>query len=334
MQAIDEDGYREFDTSYKSLVKRIDADLKNVLPEKEPVNLYNPMQYMLELPGKRFRAVLLLLSCKSFCGEFERSMQAACALEIIHNFTLVHDDIMDDDDVRRGQPTVYKKWDENVAILTGDGLIALAYKLLSGVPAEKIRQVIKIFSEGIIKICEGQSYDSDFEKRINISGEEYLRMISLKTGVLISISAEIGALLGDAGSEEVKKVKNFGMELGNAFQIQDDLFDIYSSEDVLGKNIGSDLRKGKKSYPVILFMEKAREEDKKLYYNSVNRTTLSAEYLPVIKDLFSKYDIERTVQKEVNNRIDDAQRVLRTIQNRTHIRDLFFLAEKIRRRKY
>ncbi len=224
---------KEFNKLYEDLLDIINRNIESSIKKNEPVNLYSPMKYMVNLRGKRLRPILLMLSCDALGGDYRNCISAACAVEIIHNFTLVHDDIMDEDDKRRGEPTVYKKWNRNVAILTGDGLIALAYKFLSDVPAEKIKEIIKIFSDGIIKICEGQSMDNDFEKMDYVSEKDYLKMVSLKTGVLLSVCAEIGAILANANPDEVTVLKKFGMELGIAFQIQDDLFDIYSSEEVL-----------------------------------------------------------------------------------------------------
>jgi len=334
MYSYSENDIKDFDQLYGNLNRQIDNGIRNAIVEMEPKNLYDPMKYMLTLKGKRLRPILLMLCSNAVGGNSKDSLAAACAIEIIHNFTLVHDDIMDEDDMRRGNPTVYKKWDENVAILTGDGLIALAYKFLSDTSRDRIKEIIKIFSDGIIKICEGQSLDNDFEKRSYITKQEYLKMISLKTGVLISVSCEIGAIMGNADPERIEILKEFGMELGIAFQVQDDLFDIFSSEDILGKDIGSDLQKGKKSYPVILFMEKASVNEKVHFNRYIKDKNIAGQAINDVRDMLTKYEIDTAVTIEVNNRIDKSQEILERMESNSEIKYLMLLCEKIRNRKY
>ncbi|MCH8286925.1 polyprenyl synthetase family protein [candidate division KSB1 bacterium] len=245
---------------YSEISSLIDSDLAKAVSIEFPPNLYNPMKYVLSSKGKRFRPVLLIMACETVGGSFQDAYNASLAIEILHNFTLVHDDIMDDDQLRRGRKTVHKKWNNSIAILTGDGLIALAYRYLLRSKTERIRDIIKKFSEAIIKICEGQSLDKDMESASEVNIDDYLDMIKRKTGVLISISAELGGILGNASETEIEALKNFGFEIGIAFQIQDDLLDIISDEVVIGKDLGSDLALGKKTYPIIKLIDKFTNE--------------------------------------------------------------------------
>lgn len=196
--------------------------------------------------------MIVLLACAVVGSDFRKALDPAVAVEILHNFSLIHDDIMDHDDLRRGRPTIHKKWDENVAILSGDLLAAVAFKALSHGPAARLPQMTRVFSEGFIQLCEGQALDKEFEARPSVSEREYLHMIALKTAALFRVSAQLGAIAGGAPSKLEKALTDFGHNLGMAFQIQDDWLDISAREEILGKTIGSDLIEHKKTYPSIL----------------------------------------------------------------------------------
>ena len=226
----------------------------------EPAGLYDPLRYMMEIGGKRIRPRLCLLAYSLFKEEMNQSILGpAAALEVFHSFTLIHDDIMDKADVRRGVPTVYRKWDENTAILSGDVMSIESYKLLAQAPAEVLPKALELFSTTAAEVCEGQQYDMDFEDMESVPMEDYLKMIGLKTAVLIACSAKMGALIGGADDRTCDLLYRFGYDLGLAFQIADDWLDTYSDPKVFGKAIGGHILNNKKSWLMTRAFEKAGE---------------------------------------------------------------------------
>ena len=226
----------------------------------EPAGLYDPLRYMMEIGGKRIRPRLCLLAYSLFKEETNQSILGpAAALEVFHSFTLIHDDIMDKADVRRGVPTVYRKWDENTAILSGDVMSIESYKLLAQAPAEVLPKALELFTTTAAEVCEGQQYDMDFEDMESVPMEDYLKMIGLKTAVLIACSAKMGALIGGADDRTCDLLYRFGYDLGLAFQIADDWLDTYSDPKVFGKAIGGDILNNKKSWLMTRAFEKAGE---------------------------------------------------------------------------
>ena len=227
----------------------------------EPAGLYDPLRYMMEIGGKRIRPRLCLLAYSLFKEEMNQSILGpAAALEVFHSFTLIHDDIMDKADVRRGVPTVYRKWDENTAILSGDVMSIESYKLLAQAPAEVLPKALELFTTTAAEVCEGQQYDMDFEDMESVPMEDYLKMIGLKTAVLIACSAKMGALIGGADDRTCDLLYRFGYDLGLAFQIADDWLDTYSDPKVFGKAIGGDILNNKKSWLMTRAFEKAGEK--------------------------------------------------------------------------
>ncbi len=236
-------------------IKELFANLKFTA---EPAGLYDPLRYMMEIGGKRIRPRLCLTAYSIFKDEFNEEIFApAAALEVFHSFTLIHDDIMDKADVRRGVPTVYRKWDENTAILSGDVMSIESYKLLAKAPAAVLPAALELFSKTAAEVCEGQQYDMDFEDMESVPMEDYLKMIGLKTGVLIACSAKMGALVGGASQEACDLLYRFGYDLGLAFQIADDWLDTYGDVKVFGKAIGGDIVNNKKSWLLTRAFEKA-----------------------------------------------------------------------------
>ncbi|TFH00616.1 MAG: polyprenyl synthetase family protein, partial [Calditrichales bacterium] len=234
----------------------IDDEIRSIpLAEKIPL-FYDPIQYVNRLSGKKIRPLLAILSGLASGGKLENLLPPAAAVELLHNFSLVHDDIMDQDDVRRGNPTVHIKWDEGTAILTGDGLLGLAYRKLLATPNVTDLRIARLFTDAMIEICEGQALDKSFEERSRISESEYLLMIQKKTATLIQLSAQIGGIVGEADDHQVAALADFGFNLGMAFQIQDDLLDIVADEEKLGKRVGSDLEMHKKTIITIRLSQK------------------------------------------------------------------------------
>ena len=219
---------------------------------REPSDLYNPLGYMISIGGKRLRPVTCLMTYNLFSDRIEKPvLYPAMALEVFHGFTLIHDDIMDKADIRRGQPTVHKKWNNNIAILSGDVMSIMAYELLASCPAEKLSEVLALFSKTAAQVCEGQQYDMNFEHLPFITMDDYLSMIGLKTAVLIACSAKMGALIAGADAKIANALYDFAYTLGIAFQIQDDYFDTFGQSSIFGKNIGGDIMNNKKTWLLV-----------------------------------------------------------------------------------
>lgn len=234
----------------------LNAILQNYFPYKEPQYLYEPIHYTLSGGGKKIRPVLLSIISDYSGAVAESRIQAAMAVELFHIFSLVHDDIMDHDILRRGKETVHVKWDDATAILAGDGLLAMAHLILSDINCTNFKAVVKTFSQAVLDVCEGQAFDKAYESKPSILLDEYLNMIRLKTACLLGASAKMGALLGTASKEEADSFYQFGIHLGLAFQIQDDILDLYADEATLGKDVGSDVKNNKKSILTVLAQAK------------------------------------------------------------------------------
>lgn len=234
------------------MIRGTDLAIRKLIGKKNPVTLYEPARYLFEGGGKRLRSVMTLLAYGLIRPDYEKALPAAAAVEILHNFSLVHDDIMDHDDLRRGRPTVHKKWNESIAILSGDLLAAKAYQSLGRLPEKSIRKSLEIFNSGFISLCEGQALDKEFETCERVDIKDYLKMIGLKTAALFVTAMRLGIVAASGKPAQEKNAADFGHAFGLAFQIQDDLLDITGNEKTLGKDIGSDLVEQKKTYVSIL----------------------------------------------------------------------------------
>jgi len=267
-------------------------------PEK-PAELYEPMQYILSLGGKRLRPVLTLIACELFSGEYKRAKSAALALEFFHNFSLLHDDIMDKAPVRRGQPTVHKKWNENIAILSGDGLLIESYKLLCSYPSPLLELLLKTFNETSQEVCEGQQLDMNFEQQTDVSIENYLEMIRLKTSVLLGCSLKIGALIGGANENATSQLYSFGVNLGIAFQLQDDLLDVYGDAKKFGKQHAGDIVANKKTFLLLSALKKANNDQKKKLNDLLNEQNEQLKIEAVIA-LYDTLSIREETQEKID----------------------------------
>lgn len=245
-------------------MKTLEQEFQEILAGKEPVNLYEPIEYILLQPGKRLRPQLVHDVVEMFGGDPEQARLVAMAFEMLHNFTLIHDDIMDMAPIRRGRPTVYKKWNSNIAILSGDALAIMAFQQLLKLPCDKqiIIDIANLFSRTSLEICEGQQYDLDFETQEHVSLDEYLNMIRLKTAVMFAGCLKAGALLVSADEESQQALYDFGIHLGLAFQLADDVLDVYGDERTFGKSIGGDIRENKKTYIYLKALELATPEQR------------------------------------------------------------------------
>ncbi|WP_418661046.1 polyprenyl synthetase family protein [Bacteroides ilei] len=244
--------------SSKEIQERIHAYIGALDYVREPKGLYDPIEYVLAMGGKRLRPVLLLMAYNLFKDDVESVYPQAAAIETYHNFTLLHDDLMDKADLRRGKPTVHKKWDENTAILSGDAMLILAYRfMMQECPLQYVHEVMDVFTRTALEVCEGQQWDMEFEKRMDVTVPEYIEMIRLKTSVLLAGALQIGAILGGASQEDAKKLYDFGIRSGLAFQLQDDYLDVYGDPAVFGKKIGGDILCNKKTFMLITALKEA-----------------------------------------------------------------------------
>ena len=247
--------------SYNEIAQIIATEIAQINWNKEPIGLYEPIGYVLSLGGKRIRPVLTLMACNLFSDQVQSALNSALGLELFHNFTLLHDDIMDRADVRRGKLTVHKKWDDNTAILSGDVMQIASYQFIAETPSAYLKPVLDLFSQTAAEICEGQQYDIDFENREIVKAEEYLEMIRLKTAVLLGCSLKTGAWIGGASDEDAQLLYDFGINIGLAFQLKDDLLDVYGEEATFGKKIGGDILCNKKTYLLLHALELAKGKD-------------------------------------------------------------------------
>ena len=284
------------------------------LPE-EPQRLYKPILYSMSGGGKRIRPSLLMLVCDAYGGSLQDALPVAAAVEMFHNFTLLHDDIMDNATVRRGKPSVYASWGDNVAILSGDAMMIYSYHLLHQAPANKLHRVMEIFNAMALQVCEGQQYDMDFELLPKVSVVEYMNMIELKTSVLLAGAAMIGAVLGNASEEDCRRIYRYALELGLAFQLQDDMLDSYGTQEELGKRIGGDILEGKKTCLMLNAMSRATDADREILRTAhLNETLSDEEKIACVKAIYDRYDIPHLINQQISVRFDRALSILDTLE--------------------
>ena len=297
---------------YKNLV---DSYLEKFVHEAQPPSLYEPIRYILSGGGKRIRSVLVLIACEAAGGSKRDALHAGAAMELLHNFTLVHDDIMDHALARRGRKTVHKKWDENTAILVGDELLALAYRVLLKTTSPRIHEVSSVFTEGVVEVCEGQAYDKDFETTPKVTVNDYLLMIQKKTGKLISVSAELGALIGKGNKQQVAALRRYGEHVGRAFQIQDDLLDITADEKEFGKTIGSDVQEGKRTFLYLEALRKARGTDRKLLLTFARNGGVPKKRLKDFQRIYRETGAIDAARTRIAHDLAEAKRELRHLRH-------------------
>ncbi len=323
---------------YQRYKKNVDEILFSSIDRSIPETLYSPLKYVLTAGGKRIRPMMTIFACEAVGGSIDAVLNASVAMEMLHNFTLVHDDIMDNADTRRGIITVHKKWNENVAILTGDHLIGLAYSYLIKTKSGRLSEIIKSFTEGIIEVCEGQSFDKEFEERKDVTPDEYIMMIRKKTAKMLETSAVIGALIGNGSDEQVDNMRNYAANIGLAFQIQDDLLDINADENQFGKKIGGDVVEGKKTYLLLKAMETVDGEDDKLKIMSIADKkilkTNEADTITEIKNIYIKYGIIESAKKEIAHYTKLADKYLNTLTDGEQKERLKWFSEMLMGRSF
>lgn len=264
---------------------------------KEPKNLYTPVDYILQLGGKRIRPILTLMASDIFSNDYKKALPAALAIEVFHNFTLVHDDIMDDAPLRRGKETVHEKWNLNTGILSGDVMLILAYQYFENYEAPIFQKLAKLFSKTALEVCDGQQLDIDFETRNDVTIDEYINMIRLKTSVLVAAALQMGAIVAEADEKNAALIYDFGLNLGIAFQLQDDFLDTFGDPETFGKQVGGDIIENKKTFLYLKALELANTEDKErlldFYRQKLEENTVKIEE---VISIFEKYGIPAIMQ--------------------------------------
>ena len=278
---------------------------------RKPEGLYEPIRYVLSLGGKRIRPVLMLLAYNMFKDDPGTIMETAVGLETYHNFTLLHDDLMDNADVRRGMPTVHKKWNANTAILSGDTMLIIAFQRVARCKEEKLRPVLDLFTKTVLEIDEGQQYDIDFETRNDVTEEEYIEMIRLKTSVLLACAVKMGAILAGADEEDASNLYNFGEKLGLAFQLQDDLLDVYGDPKVFGKAIGGDITSNKKTFMLINAFNRADAGTRAELERWTTATEFDpAEKIAAVTEIYNRLGIDKLAEQRIKEYFEQSRQHL------------------------
>lgn len=269
---------------------------------KEPKNLYEPIQYILSLGGKRLRPVLTLMATEVFDVDYTKALSAATAVEVFHNFSLIHDDIMDDAPLRRGNETVHEKWNINTGILSGDAMLILAYQFFEDYEPQIFQELAKLFSKTALEVCEGQQYDVDFETRDDVTIPEYLKMIEYKTAVLVGAAMKMGAIVAETSEENKNLIYDFGLNLGIAFQLQDDYLDAFGNPETFGKQVGGDIIENKKTYLYLKAIEFAQPEEKEqlLHLFSIQPND-NTDKINSVKDIFNQTGASESTQKAIQD---------------------------------
>ncbi|WP_100613973.1 polyprenyl synthetase family protein [Confluentibacter citreus] len=287
------------------------SHLEGFTKKREPATLYNPINYILQLGGKRLRPVLTLMTADIFNGDYKKALSAALSIEVFHNFSLVHDDIMDDAPLRRGQKTVHEKWNINTGILSGDAMLIMAYQLFENYEPETFQALAKLFGKTALEVCEGQQYDVDFETRNDVSIPEYLKMIEYKTAVLVGAAMKMGAIVANASENDQDHIYEFGKNLGIAFQLQDDYLDAFGDPKTFGKQVGGDIIENKKTYLYLKSLEFANTIEKEYLLKLFNEKPIDNLFkIEQVKTLFLTTKSAEATQKEIKNYTNKAFSVL------------------------
>ena len=293
------------------LLKLVNDYIAGMEYVRQPYSLYEPIKYVLSLGGKRIRPVLMLLSYNLYKNDPERILSSACALETYHNYTLLHDDLMDNARLRRGHQTVHERWNANTAILSGDSMLVLAYERMLACDASKLKEVLDLFTETALQIGEGQQYDMDFEHRNDVTEGEYIEMIRLKTSVLLACAMKMGAILADAPATDAENLYHFGELFGLAFQLRDDFLDVYGDTRVFGKAIGGDIVCNKKTYMLINAYHLANEEQRKELDGWISANDFDAdEKITAVTKLYDEIGIDRLAEEKMNFYFEESKKYL------------------------
>ena len=295
----------------EEILTKVNTFLDNIPYDRKPQSLYEPIKYVLSMGGKRIRPVLMLLAYNLFKDDPESILMPACALETYHNYTLLHDDLMDTADLRRGHQTVHRRWDANTAILSGDSMLVLAYQRMAQCSADKVQEVLNLFTETALEIGEGQQYDMDFEHRNDVREEEYIEMIRLKTSVLLACATKIGAILADASAQDADNIYRFGEQMGLAFQLQDDFLDVYGDTKVFGKAIGGDIVSNKKTYMLINAFNRADAAQRAELERWIEAKDFDAkEKIAAVTRIYNEIGIDRLAMEKIKFYFNESKKYL------------------------
>jgi geranylgeranyl diphosphate synthase type II len=297
------------------ILKRTEEELTSVSFAGEPDSLYDPIAYIISLGGKHIRPALTLIGCNIYSDNIDAAVKPALGIEVFHNFTLLHDDLMDGADKRRNKQTVHKRWNPNVAILSGDAMLIDSYRLIGETPAPYLPVVLEWFTKTALEICGGQQYDMEFEQRMDVTEAEYLRMIEMKTAVLLACALKIGAFIGGASLQDAELLYNYGIDLGLAFQLQDDLLDVYGDPESFGKNIGGDILSNKKTFLLLNALQKAEGNIKEDLLKWLNKTEFKpVEKIAFFTNLYSELGIKELTEQRINAYYTKAKTTLSFLQ--------------------
>lgn len=296
---------------YVEIASRAIADIKY---PAAPAALYEPIAYTMALGGKRLRPVLTLMACDAFCGDYRRAMNQAVGIELYHNFTLLHDDVMDKADVRRGKPTVHVRWNDNVAILSGDAMLTMASQHIAEADSAHLKAAMSLFNKTAMEVYDGQQYDMDFESRMDVSEKEYIEMIRLKTSVLLGCACKMGAVMADAAETDAEAIYQYGMNLGVAFQLQDDILDVYGDPATFGKEIGGDIMNNKKTFMLINAINRASGNDRKELLQWIDTDNPDRnEKVAAVTAIYNRLDIRAIAEAAMDQYNDRALAIIDTI---------------------
>lgn len=318
------------------LLTQVNAFLDALPYERTPKSLYDPIRYVLSMGGKRIRPVLMLLGYNLYKEDTDKILMNAIALETYHNYTLLHDDLMDQADLRRGHETVHKKWDANTAILSGDSMLVLAYERMAQCDSRHLADVLRLFTTTALEIGEGQQYDMEFETRDDVREEEYIEMIRLKTSVLLACALKIGAILADASAEDADNLYKFGEQIGLAFQLQDDYLDVYGDSKVFGKKIGGDITSNKKTFMLINAFSHANEAQRQELEKWVNAKSFDREEkIAAVTRLYNEIGIDKMAQAKIAYYFEQSKKYLDAVQVPAERKEeLQKYAQRMMKRKY
>ena len=322
--------------TFNEYLERVNNAIKAIPYPEQPSHLYEPITYTMDLGGKRLRPVLVLMACEAVGGDINRALTPAIGLEMFHNFTLLHDDVMDKADIRRGKPTVHVKWDDNTAILSGDAMLTMATQLIAQSPADVMPQVMDLYNRTAMEIYEGQQYDVDFETRTDVTVDEYIEMIRLKTSVLLGCACKMGALIGGADEATAQLFYKVGENLGLAFQLQDDMLDVWGDEATFGKAIGGDIMNNKKTFLLINAMQRATGDHKvelSLWLSTPNASR--AVKVPAVTAIYDALNLSSLSLDAINRYNDEALEALSKIAISDEARSEFanFITRLVKRDK-
>lgn len=293
--------------SFNEILQKIENEVTQLSFKYPPKSLYDPIEYILSLGGKRIRPALTLMACNLYQDSIDKAINPALGIEVFHNFTLLHDDLMDKADKRRNKPTVHKVWNDNTAILSGDAMLIAAYQLIGKTEPEYLIEVFDLFTTTALEICGGQQYDMEFESRNNVTETEYIEMIRLKTAVLLACSLKTGAIIGGASKEDADNLYEFGINIGLAFQLQDDLLDVYGDTATFGKNIGGDILCNKKTFLLIHAFELANTEQRSLLNDWIGKETfIPTEKIEAITTIYNELHLKDITTVKMQGYYDKA----------------------------